>query len=286
MQAEQLLREGRLDEALTQLQDEIRADPAKVELRAFLFQLLSVLGDWDRAMTQLNVSAEMDAGKLVLGEICRPALNAEALRASIFAGEKSPLVFGEPEEWVVWMMEANRLAAREEYAGAQELRERAFDAAPAIAGTVDGQPFEWIADADTRLGPILEAVVDGKYFWVPFPRVKAISIQPPAALWNVVWAQAQFIWANGGRSPGLIPARYVGTEAHEDPLLRLGRRTEWIERDGGLFIGVGQRMLATDGGEYPLLEVRQITLNAPETGGADEPAPAGDEPAEQEPPDG
>lgn len=274
-QAEELLREGRLEDALAKLQDQIRDDPAKVELRVFLFQLLAVLGRWDRAMTQLNVAAEMDAEKLLLAEICRPALNSEALRGEIFAGRRTPLVFGEPEEWMGWLIEANRLAAEGQYDAAKQLRDKAFEQSPAIGGTIDGKPFEWIADADGRLGPVLEAIVNGRYFWIPFARIRQVSIEAPAALRNTIWAQAQFTWTNGGTSPGLIPARYAGSESSPDSMIRLARRTAWTEKPGGLFLGLGQRMLATDGGEYSLLEVRRIALDqpAPEAPAAEAQAP-------------
>ena len=261
MEAEELLRDGKLDEALAGLQEQVRNDPSKAELRVFLFQLLAVMGDWKRAMTQLNVAAEMDASRLLLAEVCRPALNSEALRTEIFAGRRKPLIFGEPEEWVSWMVRALELSAEGEYSAAQELREQAFEAAPAIGGKVGETAFEWIADADTRLGPILEAVVEGRYFWVPFPRVRQIEVTEPTALRDLVWLPVNFTWDNGGQAPGLIPTRYVGSEASAEPMVRLARRTEWTEHPGELFVGLGQRMFATDGGEYPLLEVREIVLD-------------------------
>jgi len=263
MDAEQLLREGRLDDALAAAKEQVRDDPAKTELRMFLFQLLSLTGDWDRALTQLNVAAEMDGEKFLVAEICRPALNCEALRTEIFAGTRTPLVFGEPTEWVSSMIQANQMIAQGHHDAALELRDRAFEAAPAVSGRVNGEPFEWIADMDTRLGPILEAVVEHKYFWIPFPRIKAIRVEEPKALRNMVWAEAQFTWANGGQAPGLIPSRYVGSESAGDDLLRLGRRTDWAEPADGHSIGTGQRMLVTDAKEYPLLEVRSIVLDVP-----------------------
>ena len=265
MDAEQLLREGRLDDALAAAKEQVRDDPAKTELRMFLFQLLSLTGDWDRALTQLNVAAEMDGEKFLIAEICRPALNCEALRTEIFAGTRTPLVFGEPTEWVSSMIQANQMIAQGHHDAALELRDRAFEAAPAISGRVNGEPFEWVADMDTRLGPILEAVVEHKYFWIPFPRIKAVRVEEPKALRNMVWAEAQFTWANGGQAPGLIPSRYVGSESAGDDLLRLGRRTDWAEPADGHSIGTGQRMLVTDAKEYPLLEVRSIVLDVPES---------------------
>ena len=280
--AEDLLREGRLEEALSALQDQVRNEPAKAELRMFLFQLLSVLGDWERAITQLNVAAEMDAEKMLVAEICRPALQAEPFRAAVFDGQKMPLVFGEPEEWVGWLVQANQLLAQGELAAAAELRDKAFEAAPALSGMINGKPFEWIADMDNRLGPILEAVVDRKYFWVPFTRIKAVRIEKPVALRNMVWAEAQFTWANGGTAPGLIPTRYPGSEKGPDNMLRLGRGTHWDERDSGYFLGLGQRMLATDAGEFSLLEIRNIVLanDAPAAAGQEETAPPQAEPSD------
>ena len=259
--AEELLREGKLDEALASLQEQVRNDPAKTELRMFLFQLLSVMGNWPRALTQLNVAAEMDGEKMLVAEICRPALECEAFRSAVFEGTKKPLVFGEPEKWMSLLIRANELLAQGETKAAGDFRDEAFEAAPAVSGKINGHDFDWLADADTRLGPVLEAIVDRKYFWVPLTRVKAVRVEEPKALRNMVWAEAQFTWTNGGQTPGLIPTRYAGSESAEDGALRLGRQTTWKELEGGHFVGLGQRMLATDRGEYPLLEVRSIVMD-------------------------
>ncbi len=111
MQAEELLQAGQLTEALAVLEGQIRSDPANAKLRVFLFQLLSVQGDWERALTLLNLAAELDPVNLLMAQVCRAALNCEALRAEIFAGKRSPLVFGEPDEWISWLVQANHMIA-------------------------------------------------------------------------------------------------------------------------------------------------------------------------------
>jgi type VI secretion system protein ImpE len=142
----------------------------------------------------------------------------------------------------------------------QQVRDDAFAAAPVTSGVIDGQPFEWIADADARLGPMLETIINGRYYWVPFNRIGEIRIEAPADLRDVVWMPAYFTWANGGESVGLIPTRYPGSQASADPQLRLARRTDWADRGAELFAGLGQRMLATDTGEYPVMDARAIRL--------------------------
>ena len=264
MKAEDYLQSGDLENALAALTEQVRKNPAKVELRIFLFQLLSVLGQWDRAMTQLNVAAEMDSDATLMAMVYRPALNCEALRASVFQGQRTPLIFGEPLEWMVWLTQVPGLIAAGQLEAAVNLRDQAFDAAQAISGRIDGHAFSWIADADTRLGPTLEAIVNGKYYWIPFEQIRGIHIDKPVNLRDVVWASATFTWSNGGQAVGLIPSRYVGSEAETDNSFRMGRKTDWIDAGNGLFTGIGQRMLATDQGEYPLLELREVYLNLPD----------------------
>ena len=77
MQAEAYIQSGELEKALDLLTKEIRKNQAKVELRIFLFQLLSVLGQWKRAIIQLNVAAEMDSDAWLMAQIYRSALNCE-----------------------------------------------------------------------------------------------------------------------------------------------------------------------------------------------------------------
>ena len=45
------------------------------------------------------------------------------------------------------------------------------------------------------------------------------------------------------------------------------RKNVLFKRVSGFFLGRGQRMLATDQGEYPLLETRRIVLQHPPTQG-------------------
>src|SRR5438094_624184 len=186
MNAEELLKAGRLDEALTSLHEQVRKAPTDARLRIFLFQLLSVLGRWDKALTQLQVLRDMDAESMLLAQIFTPVLNAETARAEVFAGTRGPTIFGEPAEWISLLVQANQLAAQGQINAARTLQQQALDQAPASAGKINGQPFEWIADADSRLGPLLEIILEGGYYWAPFFRIKSIHIEPPSDLRDMV----------------------------------------------------------------------------------------------------
>jgi type VI secretion system protein ImpE len=141
------------------------------------------------------------------------------------------------------------------------LRQQAYEDAPAVSGKVNGEAFEWLADADSRIGPFLEAVVNGNYYWIPMHRISKIEIEAPADLRDLVWLPAQFSWANEGQAIGLIPARYPGSESSADSAIQLARRTEWVELGGDTYSGMGQKLMATNANDYPLLEIREIVFD-------------------------
>ena len=257
------LKDGDLASALSAVKNAVREDPSKAENRTFLFQLLSVMGDWERALNQLNLAGELDSSALPMVQTYREALVCEALREKVFEGERSPLVFGDPEQWIALALESVKMAAQGRYAQASELRDQAYESAPTISGTINDEPFEWLADADSRIGPFIEAVVNGKYYWIPMNRIAAIDIDPPEDLRDLVWIPGHFSWANGGQSIGLIPVRYPGSQRSADAATVLARRTDWEEKAEDTFTGLGQRLFATDQNDYPLLEVREIRFDLP-----------------------
>jgi type VI secretion system protein ImpE len=261
MLAEQSLHQGHPQDALVQLQESVRKDPSNPKLRTFLFQLLAVLGQWERALTQLNVAGDLDAANLAMVQTYREAISCEVLRKEIFAGQKTPLIFGDPTQWIALSLEALKLTALNQHQQARELREQAFDLAPATSGTIDDQAFDWIADADSRLGPVLEAIVNGRYYWIPFFQISAIQIEKPCDLRDMVWTPAHFDWVNGGEAFGLIPTRYPGSENAEDSAIRLARKTEWQEQAKNVYIGYGQRLLTTNNNDYALMDIRKISFN-------------------------
>lgn len=261
--AEQNLREGDPTAALRLLQDQIRERPADPKLRVFLFQLMAVMGQWERAMNQLDVAATLDPAALAMAQMYREALRCESLRAAVFAGKRSPIVFGEPEQWLGLLIEALLQRGLGQEAQALKLRESAFEAAPASAGTLDGAPFEWIADADMRLGPVLEAIINGRYYWVPFSRLARVDLDEPTDLRDVVWMPAHLRFSNGGDSVALIPTRYPRSETMSDAAVCLARKTIWEEVSPGVFEGLGQRQLATDSGEFSIMDVRSIAIGTP-----------------------
>lgn len=261
MSPEEYLAQGDLENALKALQDHVRKKPAEGKQRTFLFQLLAVAGQWDRALTQLNVAGELDDSALAMVVMYREVLSCEVFREQVFSGIREPVVFGNPERWVALLIQALKLKGEGRETEAAELRAVAFELAPASAGEIDGERFEWIADGDARIGPVIETIIEGRYIWTPFQQIHAIDIEPPKDLRDTVWLPAHMTWHNGGESYGLIPTRYPHSYKHADPFVALCRKTQWEQCGTDAYIGYGQRMLVTDQNDYALMDIRSIKFD-------------------------
>lgn len=270
-QARALLADGQPAAALEALQQAVRSHAADPKLRTFLFQLLCVLGQWPRAADQLKVCGELDASTLAMVHTYGAALACETAREAVFAGRAAPHVFGPPAPWVALLAQALQLDAAGHGSKAADARRQAFDMAPVSSGTLDGEPFAWLADADSRLGPVLEVIINGRYGWLPLPHLSRIELEPVADLRDLVWAAAQITFVNAAQTVALLPVRYDGSAAAADAALQMARRTEWLALPGSgegddaheaQFRGLGQRVLTTDLGDRGLLEVRSLHLDA------------------------
>jgi type VI secretion system protein ImpE len=259
--AESLLRDGSLAASLEALHSDIRRRPMDGQLRVFCAQLLMLAGQWDGALSQLDAVGSLDAAALFMAHTYRGLIDGERVRAAVFAGQCSPGVVGGMQPWLAQLATCLSLERQGYTAQAAELRYDAFGAAPQIAGLLNGSAFESIADADSRLGPVLEVMLGGAYYWAPFACIKCVVIEGPRDARDFAWLPAQFLWRNGDRSTGFIPARYPGSERSDDDAIRLARKTHWQPLAADSRAGLGQRQLETNTtGAIGILDVTNLSL--------------------------
>lgn len=232
--AEQLMRDGKLDEALVALGEQLRDNPSDVRNRTMLFELLCFAGEYERAVKHLAIIGEGNTDIQMGALLYQGALHAESLRREMFEKETYPGPLGE--------------------------------AASALAGTLNGKPFAEIADADPRIGPRLEVFGAGDYFWIPFAQIESIEMQAPKRLRDLLWIPARVTTSPQFRQRELgevlLPALAPLTFQHPDGAVRLGRLTEWCADEAGVERPYGQKMLLVDGEEIPILEVRRLEIQA------------------------
>lgn len=249
-----------IEEKVSQAQNLVRQKPTDDKLRIHLFQLYVQEGKLQKALAQLQVAAQLDAAHKMMAQAYRLAIRAELLREDVFRGNRSPNVLGQPLQWISYLIEALQEDGKGNLSAASDLRLEAFENAVVVAGRLDDQPFEWIADADSRLGPILEVFVNGDYYWLPFETISEIKIEPPSDLRDLVWLPAHVKLVNEGYHPMLLPARYPLIDDSVDDAHLQSKLTSWTSIEKDLSRGKGVKVLATDSSEASILDVRSIYL--------------------------
>jgi type VI secretion system protein ImpE len=253
------LEAGDIPATLTSLRERLVARPDDQRARMFLFQILCVEGAWSKARAQLGALAQSWPETRMLAIAYGQAIDAEAAREAGYAGDMpAPLLHG-TADWVADL--AGAFAVEGEVAAA--LRRQAFDAAPDTPGEVDGLAFDFLYDGDARFGPMIEAIIAGRWGLIPFAVLEEIRTEGPVDLRDLVWLPVELRFQGGGTAAALLPVRYAGTEKEEDARLRLARRTVWREENGGVR-GLGQRVWTTSAGDdIDILSFRSIRFATP-----------------------
>jgi type VI secretion system protein ImpE len=228
--AQDFYRAAQLDDAITALGGELRSNPTDARRRAFLFELLCFAGEYDRAEKQLDVLAHGNPQAEMGALLYRSALHAERMRQEMFV--RSTFPSGRPPR--------------------------------PVSGTLNGQPFASLEDADPRIGARLELFVAGQYTWLPLEHIASVRMERPKQLRDTLWApvvvRANPMLKEFEFTEVMVPVLAPLTWRHPDGSVRLGQVTEWEELDGGTQAPIGQKLLLVDGEEFPLLELRDLEI--------------------------
>jgi type VI secretion system protein ImpE len=229
MTPHELVRTGKLSEALSAMVAEVRGHPADLAKRTFLFELLCLAGQYERAEKHLNLLAEASADAELGVLLYRSALSAQRKREALFDAGGYPGI---------------------------------DSAKPLPPGSLNGRPFRSLQDLDPRIGPRLEVFVAGEYVWLPFEHIGSVHIAAPRFLRDTLWASATVQTGPSfqGQSFGevLIPMLAPFSWRHERDDVKLGHSTDW-KQQGGQLIPFGQKLLVLDEETaIPFLEIREL----------------------------
>lgn len=239
MDASQLFRAGKLQEAIDALSSGLRDNPSDNKSRTFLFELLCFAGDYARAEKHLEL-LQQQSGEAAMGALLyRGALNAERTRNEMFEHKTFP----------------------QSSSGS--------DFGEAIQGSLNGKPFHSLQDTDSRIGPRLEIFAAGDYMWIPMRDIATLEMEPPKRLRDLLWAPVRLRtgpnFKNKDLGQVLMPVIAPLSWQHPDDTVRLGRVSEWCADEAGEEAPFGQKMLLVDGEELPILEIRKLEILAAAT---------------------
>lgn len=269
MTAQELWKDGRLDEAVEAQIAEVRSHPGDADRRYFLFALLCLKGELDRAARQLDALGVGDPKLQGTAVVYRNLLGSEADRRRVWAGEAKPVLPPDAPAALADRVEAIATLGAGRTDEAARLLERAMAAETDCAGACDGDAFPSLTDTDELLGPNLEVFAGGRFLVVPFALLRSVTVSAPKHLLDLVWVPASLQMADGTDADVHLPVLYEGTHAATNGPVRLGRGTEWYDA-GGPVRGRGQKVLGLGGdgdAERALLSIRALTFAG---SGADE----------------
>jgi type VI secretion system protein ImpE len=260
MNASELFKAGKLQEAIAAQMQEVKANATDQAKRLFLFELLAFAGELDRAQRQIEAihhdDPEIDTAVAAYAKL----LEAEQQRRRLFRDGVSPQFLAEVPEHVRLRLDAvNRL--RENHpAEAAELLSHADRVAPAIQGELNGKPFDALRDCDDLFASVLEVMSHGDYYWVPLEQVDTLTMNPPKFPRDLLWIPARLEIRDGPAGDVFLPALYPGSHEHSDNQVKLGRLTDWKSPEEGPVLGVGLHTFLVGEDTITLLEWRTLNL--------------------------
>ena len=260
MNIQDLLQAGNLSEVAAELTQKVKKNPTDMQLRTFLFEVLSFQGDFQRAERQLDVVSQYNAENELATQVYKDILQAELKRQEVFGKGVPPQFVFEPPAYTAMHLKAIQALQNQDFNKAKELLDQSAEIRPTISARVNGKACSEIFDGDDRIGPFLEAIVNEVYLWIPFEDISKMTITAPKFLRDLLWVQANLESPKGPIGPAFLPVLYPESHTSDEELVRLGRMTIWEALGDAILLGKGQHSFLIDGNEQAMLEVRDIEI--------------------------
>jgi len=260
--AAELLRAGKLADALTMAQNAVRKAPTDLSARILLAELLVFSGNLERADVLLDAASTIDPSSAVVMAEFRQLIRADMARRQLFRDGRVPELLTDPTEVqrlhlaALVAMRANDMTEAAKNAAAAE------EARPHTPGFHNDVAFDDLRDADDLLAGNFEVLTStGKYYWIPTERVLTAEFHPPKRPRDLIWRRCSMSVAEGPDGDVYIPVIYAGSDPASD-LLRLGRETDWTDGEAGPVRGIGQRVLLCGDEDIALMDVGKLRFGA------------------------
>lgn len=139
-------------------------------------------------------------------------------------------------------------------------RQAALSGAPPSRGCHGETTFEWITDGDERLGPVIEIILGGVYYWIPFDMVESLEIPTPKKAMELVWAPVDLKLSGHSARVAYMSSRYIPMPDECSDALLVGAETYWKELPGGAWRGCGRRAWIVDGELLSMFEAGRMNF--------------------------
>ena len=259
---QQFVADGRLADAISVGTDALRNHPTDLGARTYLFELLCSVGELDRAEKQLDVVGQQDTKSEWAVQVYRNVLAAERNRRRLWSDGLTPEFLLDPPEYVQWHLQAINRLLEGNLSEANELLAKSAEHRSDVLATIGESAAAAFQDCDDVLAPVLELIVLRDYIWLPLEQVRELEIMKPERPRDLIWIPVRLVLQDDSQRCGYMPVLYPGTYLHSDDQVKLGRKTDWQESDGGPVCGVGQKMFLHGEDAISLLELGEVRFGA------------------------
>lgn len=258
----ELLRQGKLTDAVASAQAALRKKPTDLGARILLAELLALSGNLERADVILDAATTIDPSTALVVAEFRQLIRADMARRQLFRDGRVPEFLADPTETQRFTLAALVALRAGDVGEAMRQVDAAEAVRPRVAGQINETAFDDLRDVDDLLAGSFEVLTTtGKYYWIPTERVASMEFHPPKRPRDLLWRRASVSVNEGPDGEVYIPAIYAGDDAMTEAQ-RLGRETDWRQAEGGPVRGVGQRVFLFGDDDRAIMDLEKIRFAA------------------------
>ncbi|MFT4542268.1 MAG: type VI secretion system protein ImpE [Planctomycetota bacterium] len=263
MEARDLYDQGKLSEAISKLNEDVKGNPTDKSARGFLAVLLCFQGNLERADKQLNAMVKMDPEAEVGISLMRQLIRAEQARQQFFNEGRLPEFLATPIPRTELQLKASVSIRDKNLSEANDLLAQAEELRGETPGQAAGESITDFRDADDLIGGHLEVLTStGKYYWIPAESFEELEFHKPERPRDLLWRRASATVTDGPTGDIYIPTIYAPVREGVDESSLLGRSTEWLGGDGEPMRGSGLRTFIVGEEAKTVLELTELSFAA------------------------
>ncbi|WP_223669697.1 type VI secretion system accessory protein TagJ [Kangiella shandongensis] len=251
--------EGKIDECISQLVEEIKQYPDQHFKRMLFGQMLCVAGEYERADKQLDLLSTLEPKYVMEVANWRNLIRAAQHREDFYKQGRPPKVIGEPSPQMEKHIEAIAALRADDSKGFADALHAAEEGRQAVKGSwnEEDKRFDDFRDLDDLNGGFMEVLApNGNYYWIANESISSIVFEDTKQPIDYLWRKADLILNDGTQGEVYIPVTYIDAATDQQ---RLARETDWQECDVTETVrGMGQKTYLVGDEAVSILEINSL----------------------------
>jgi type VI secretion system protein ImpE len=251
-----MLQEGRLTDAISYLETQLREDPLNVDHKSTFIELLCINGELERADKQLNNIVQKHPDFLLGASNLRQLIRAEQARQDFIAGNAIPNIFADSDAHIEALMKLRLEMHQGEASSISQSALELESVRPKLKLAINDKDTSEARDLDDSLGGFIEIFgTDGKFYVAQLSEIEFLHFKPVSSLIEQVWRKVELSIKNGPSGEAHVPVVYGSSATDAE---KLGRETDWHETAPDVITGVGQKMWFVDDQAIPMTDINKL----------------------------